>query len=290
MDGRITVLAVAAVLVTAAISSTGSIDAQIISAENRVLVSIYQLTNVLLGKTNDISAIMDSIEEDLLLKKKFYSKQIVADSASTVGIRGTCDSIVEGACAFNVESIQLPASGSTVVGIAVDGTITMIDPVDTPTNLLLETGIGRIGASESVAIIFSTSYSGNVVFTGEKPQDMLIEAQNNSLEIAAITIIKESEPEEGTDFGFIGDFAFTLDDDSVDTEDGVHSDDRTFFVSPDTYIVTEVEAAGWTLDSIQCFPEEIDVVINEPSVIISIDEGESVTCIFENVMDRVGIQ
>jgi hypothetical protein len=233
---------------------------------------------------DDITGILENVEDDLLLKKKFYSIGISANGAGSVEVGGSC-AIPSEACSFNVESIQILSGGSSVVALIVDDVLTPIDPVNTPTNLLVDSGIGKIGASSSVALVFGSAYTGEVHFTGEKPQGMSISPENNVLGLAVITIIKEGEPEDGTDFAFTGDFDFVLDDD----EDGTLDDTEVLLVPSGTYSVTEIGVPDWVLDSIQCSPEDADVSITIPTLTITVEEDESVVCIFENVMQQVGI-
>ncbi len=78
------------------------------------------------------------------------------------------------ACAFNVESIQVKGNPVNVTSIVVDGAVTDISGrgIQIPTNLLVDTGIGKIGASKYVAVRFDHSFTGKIEFNGEKPQGM----------------------------------------------------------------------------------------------------------------------
>jgi hypothetical protein len=96
-----------------------------------------------------------------------------------------------------------------------------------------------------------------------------------------VTIIKESDPEDGTDFSFTGLAAFSLDDDT----DGTLPQRRSFFnLSPGIHAVTETVPAGWQLLSIVCDDPDggttVDLAAAE--VMIDLDLGEAITCTFRN--------
>ena len=86
------------------------------------------------------------------------------------------------ACAFNVESIQIDGSGNPKF-IDVDFALTDIrdQQISAPTNLLIDSGIGKIGASEFVVVVcedfipnVNDHCSGGIEFNGEKPQGMFL--------------------------------------------------------------------------------------------------------------------
>jgi hypothetical protein len=142
---------------------------------------------------------LDVIEEDLLLKKKFWQYQpkkvvIVIDEEghsilqsqrgwNVTGVFGVgvqvlqCNFDDPSACAFNVESIQLAGvEGESVLvsAVEVDNITTDIEDllVFTPTNVLLDWGVDKLGASSHVFVFFDEPYTGPVEFNGEKPQGM----------------------------------------------------------------------------------------------------------------------
>ncbi len=98
-----------------------------------------------------------------------------------------------------------------------------------------------------------------------------------------ITIIKQSDPEDGTDFSFSGMASFSLDDDN----DATLPQQRTFNnLTEGTKTVTETVAAGWQLLSITCDDPDggtsVDVAAGEAT--IDLDLGEAITCTFTNVL------
>ena len=154
-----------------------NVQAQV-SGESKILKVILGLTEQAKSKINDnIIPTVDTVQEDLQFKQKFWQYEpFTLTSGSFVGVQvKSCNLPDKTACAFNVESIQLRNSGAIVEKIFVDGTeITVNQP--TPTNLLVDTGIGTIGASDRVSINFSPgNYDGDVEFNGEKPQGMQLE-------------------------------------------------------------------------------------------------------------------
>ncbi len=58
--------------------------------------------------------------------------------------------------------------------IIVDGVVTDVSRrrILSPSNVMIDSGLGVIGASRSVIIEFDTPYSGPVEFNGEKPQGL----------------------------------------------------------------------------------------------------------------------
>ena len=95
----------------------------------------------------------------------------------------------------------------------------------------------------------------------------------------AITIVKNSVPDDPQDFSFSGAFAFLLDDDGNGTL-------PTTFVSnssPGSYTVTEAAVSGWDLTSIICTGDtDLGNTYSSTSVTIDLDAGESQTCTFTN--------
>ncbi len=100
-----------------------------------------------------------------------------------------------------------------------------------------------------------------------------------------VTIIKEADPEDGTDFSFTGLASFSLDDDG--NTDTTLPDRRTFNnLTEGTKTVTETVPAGWTLLKITCDDPDggttVDLAANQVS--IDLDLGEAITCTFKNVL------
>ena len=85
-------------------------------------------------------------------------------------------------CTFNVESIQLGVgSNGTISILSTGGILTPIDPQAAPTNLLVDTSIGKLGPGtlgEGVVelgfICPGNDCTGPVEFNGEKPQGLFI--------------------------------------------------------------------------------------------------------------------
>jgi hypothetical protein len=158
-----------------------------VTSESRVLQAILGLTEVIKGQSQALVETTENIEDDLLFKKKFYQYEPYELSSNRFGIAVLgCDFQDETACAFNVESIQLNCEYGGCAGVAavmVDGVFSDISgfseetggtPVPTPTNLLVDLGIGKIGASDFVALLIEkdATYVGRVEWNGEKPQGM----------------------------------------------------------------------------------------------------------------------
>jgi hypothetical protein len=107
--------------------------------------------------------------------------------------------------------------------------------------------------------------------------------------VGSITIVKEADPADGTDFAFDGgcDLGyFVLDDADPDDIDGV-ADSMTFAgLPPGTYAVAEQVPLDWNLDNIACTtndPNDTTAVnVAGGSVEIDLDNGETIECTFFN--------
>ncbi|MEX2555926.1 MAG: hypothetical protein WEB06_09860 [Actinomycetota bacterium] len=101
-------------------------------------------------------------------------------------------------------------------------------------------------------------------------------------EVGSITIVKDSVPNSGVNFGFTGDLGeFALD------EDGSSSvpSSRTFGdLEAGSHVVRETVVEGWNLTKIACTdPDDgTDVDIGGATATIDLDAGESVVCTFTN--------
>ena len=104
---------------------------------------------------------------------------------------------------------------------------------------------------------------------------------------AKVTIVKDADPADGTDFDYTGDLgAFELDEggaaDATPTS--------TSFTIPGDQVgsrtVAETERAGWTLADITC-DEDVtkDLAGKGGSVTLDVDEGDDITCTFVNKKD-----
>ncbi len=101
-------------------------------------------------------------------------------------------------------------------------------------------------------------------------------------EVGSITIVKDSVPDSGVDFGFTGDLgSWALD------EDGASSlpSSRTFAdLEAGTYEVKETKVEGWELTKIACTdPDDgTDVDVGDGTATVDLDAGEDVVCTFTN--------
>ena len=98
-----------------------------------------------------------------------------------------------------------------------------------------------------------------------------------------VIIIKEANPEDGTDFNFTfnsttQNIPFQLDDDS----DATLSNSKTFTVPSGTYNFVETLTDGWDLTGISCENTNATSTVRDRKVIIRINAGGQVTCTFTN--------
>jgi|GEM_PF-4382097 len=115
--------------------------------------------------------------------------------------------------------------------------------------------------------------------------------QDEAAADSVINIVKEANPEDGTDFGFTSTLGtFTLDDqsDDVPVDDVPHA-----FLppaqQPGSYTFTEDAVAGWTLESITCTQgASYQVDLPTRSVTVTLASEDNVVCTFNNVKDDQG--
>jgi hypothetical protein len=201
---KILALSLASVLTLSVLATTillGNAGAQSVSTENRTVATMLRLTEIITGQVSDIQSLENNIEDDLLFKQKFWQyppKKVIiivdgpilqpgwnVTNVVAVGVRVVeCNFATEdpGACAFNVESIQFDnrvSAGFTgdavpIEGMDIDGVFTDMTEknITTPTNLMVDTSIGKVGANSHVIVHFGGLYTGPVEFNGEKPQAM----------------------------------------------------------------------------------------------------------------------
>jgi hypothetical protein len=177
-----------------------------VTSESRVLQAILGLTEHLKWHTEELVDTTENIEEDLLFKKKFWQLRFNTTdlpegwvtSGNTgagtilIAVVGGCEFSDEAACAYNIESIQLIDNGTSanVGAIEVGNATTNISGknITTPTNLLVDTGIGKIGIRGGGSgligdfllgfgvlegdVFQPSPFSGIVELNGEKPQGM----------------------------------------------------------------------------------------------------------------------
>jgi hypothetical protein len=112
--------------------------------------------------------------------------------------------------------------------------------------------------------------------------------------VGTITIVKDADPADGTDFSFDGGCglgAFTLDDADPDDGDG-YASAMTFAKPPGKYTVRELVPTGWSLDDITCVYDPpngsggIDVDLDNAQVTIDLATGEGIVCTFTNTEEE----
>ena len=98
----------------------------------------------------------------------------------------------------------------------------------------------------------------------------------------SITIVKDADPADGTDFAFSvtgGLSAFALDDDDDDTLSNTITFDE---LGAGLYTVTELAIDGWELEAIECTGTGM-ADLDTATVSIQLAAGADVTCTFSNV-------
>ncbi len=192
MNKEILAISISAVLVLAFVLPAINANA-LTSAENKALKTILDLTTSVKDKlANNIQPTLTTIKQDLQFKKKFWQYEPCKDEAVSTKDGSNCwfafssteiqvEQFFNGPssgcilpaddCAFTVESIQLAGNVACIDHLEIDGADVGVPPnTCTPTNLLVDTNIGSIGASHEVSIHFKSPYTGPVEFNGEKPQ------------------------------------------------------------------------------------------------------------------------
>lgn len=115
-----------------------------------------------------------------------------------------------------------------------------------------------------------------------------------NVEPATLTIIKDADPADGTNFAFnIGGTAYTLDDAVPDDGDGVSNSVTLTGLSANTVDVSELIPGDWTLTGINCqTADPVDtstVNLANGSVAVDVDAGENISCTFSNQIKRGSI-
>jgi hypothetical protein len=166
---------------------SNNVTAQVIG-ESRILQAVLGLTEVLKGQTEGLVDVAENISDDLQFKKKFWRFEPFEVPPTSEGNPVVGAGVValcatppldqdQSACAFNVESIQIQGDGN-MTAIFADGVITDISgkQIAIPTNLLVDMGIGKIGASVFATVVceIDDPCLGPFEFNGEKPQGMLL--------------------------------------------------------------------------------------------------------------------
>jgi uncharacterized repeat protein (TIGR01451 family) len=97
-----------------------------------------------------------------------------------------------------------------------------------------------------------------------------------------ITIVKDAEPADGTDFEFGGDLReFTLDDADPDDGDLIYDHEYFYDLTTGDYVVTETLPAGWALTEVFCEGGDYDLIENGV-VIHLLCADDDITCTFHN--------
>jgi hypothetical protein len=153
-----------------------------VSSESRVLNTILALTNDINKKAQTLNNNLDNIDDDLLLKQKFYTLTVTG-AGDELDIEAVCDFDDPSACAYNIEGIQCYDGEVLVdeieVGNDEDVKTDLSDKeIETPANILVEMGVGKIGVSGGLEfdLEFDPEFNGTCVVVGEKPQGMRLEA------------------------------------------------------------------------------------------------------------------
>lgn len=186
-------IALTAAVLTPTLSSNSNNALAQVSAESRVLQAILGLTDQVKEQTTESKGKFDNIILDLNVKKKFYEftpEEVESGFIFTLLLL-ECGEVPPDACAFNVESIQIDGTdefgfGATVSSVIVDGVFTdFLDKgITTPTNFMVDSGIGKLGASDFVSVELDRPINGTIEWNGEKPQGILL--FTDVLEIPAI--------------------------------------------------------------------------------------------------------
>lgn len=105
----------------------------------------------------------------------------------------------------------------------------------------------------------------------------------------SITIIKDADPPDGTDFDFLGDLgAFALDDAVPNDFDAVQSSITFNGLAAGDYDIIEVVPSSWKLDEVKCAGGDYSNIVN--GVTIHLKFGDNVTCTFSNAFTSAGGQ
>jgi uncharacterized repeat protein (TIGR01451 family) len=156
------------------------------------------------------------------------------------------------------------------------GTDTTLDTYDTAIECKDLNGTGNIIASGTgTSLVVPTTVDG---------QDIVCVITN--VASSSITIIKDTEPDSGQNFGFDTDndqiADFTLDDD----DDNTLSNTKLFNdLTPGTYTYTELPVDGWELTGLICDGNNDDESLDTRTATVNLQAGENVTCTFTNTQD-----
>lgn len=129
---------------------------------------------------------------------------------------------------------------------------------------------------------FRLSMAGSLGPTGFAPdgevEDYQVEIERGT---GDITIIKDAEPPDGTDFAFSGDLGgFTLDDADPDDNDQIQ-DRKHFNVPTGNYDVIETIPPGWGLTEVSCEGGDYTLIPNGVTIHL-LCANEHITCTFHD--------
>ncbi|MCB1810171.1 MAG: DUF11 domain-containing protein [Candidatus Competibacteraceae bacterium] len=101
----------------------------------------------------------------------------------------------------------------------------------------------------------------------------------------SLTLVKEADPEDGTDFAFTSDIpdgsTFSLDDEPSQSD--VINQSITFADLPvGTYAITETLPSDWALDSTSCTGASGSTSLSGETLTVPVGAGEVITCTFNN--------
>lgn len=140
---------------------------------------------------------------------------------------------------------------------------------------------------DRLEILFANQTAGT---GGLVPGLQAIRQESTPAQTGTITIVKDADPPDGTDFDFTLFAAstatttpFTLDD--ADPDDGDPITDTVSFTLPSgDYQVTELLSNGWALQFIQCEYDgsTVGIIYGENRAYIDLAAGDDVICTFNN--------
>jgi hypothetical protein len=144
---------------------------------------------------------------------------------------------------------------------------------------------------------WSGSDVGDLVDNGDGTWDLLMDEDKSVTatftevlpETGSITIIKDADPADGTDFGFTSDIpggeSFILDDELGQTDE--FSDTITFADIPvGEHIITETVSSGWVLfGDVSCAGGNHSP-IGDGVVRVQLGDGEDIICTFTNIKEQ----
>ncbi len=150
------------------------------------------------------------------------------------------------------------------------------------TRTVTETGVAGWNLTDLQCVGGGTTNLGTRTATINLPAGGNVTCTFTNTKLGSITIIKDADPKDGTDFAFTTTGAdlsgFTLDNDT----DSTNSDRKVFSgLLPGTRTVTETGVAGWNLTDLQCVGGGT-TNLGTRTATINLPAGGNVTCTFTN--------